>query len=408
MTKLRRAFTDPKLLVILLLGFSSGLPLLLVGATLKAWAFNVGVDLKTVGYFALVRLPYTCKFLWAPLLDRYKPKPFGRRRGWMLIAQATLMVAFLVLTQINPATETVLFCAVACLAAFASATQDIAIDAYRREILPTSELGLGTSLAVLGYRFGTLLASSGAFILADQLSWPLVYAVMAAFMLIGVVTVLACPEPKLAAHAPRTLRDSVVEPLAEFFGRRGALTILAFILLYKVGESLASEMYNQFYLALEFTKTEIGAVTKLLGVWSTILGGLAGGALMLKLGIYRALWVFGILQSAALLLFAVLAEVGHSVPMLGAAVAGEYFTSGMATTAFLAFMATQTNRRFTAVQYALLSSLMTVPSIFLGALTGHLAVATGWTLYFVTCAVLTVPGLALLIKVKPLMRELDR
>ena len=403
MNKIARAFTDPKLLVILLLGFSSGLPLLLVGATLKAWMFQSGVDLKTIGYFSLVKLPYTWKVLWAPILDRYRVAPFGRRRGWMLIAQGGLIASLVAFSRMDPARDTGFIIALAVLAAFFSASQDIAIDAYRREVLPTEELGLGSSLAVFGYRMGTLVAGSGAFILADQMAWPVVYLLMAVFMLVGVITAFVCPEPEIPATAPTTLRESVVGPLREFFGRPGAATILAFILFYKVGEALAGDMYNPFFLSLGFSNTEIGTVSKLFGVWSSIAGGIAGGVLMVKLGIYRSLWIFGILQSLALLLFTVLAGTGHSLPMLGIAVGSEYFTSGMATTAYVAFMATQSNRRFTAVQYALLTSLMGLPAIVLGALTGHLADALGWSWYFVACAVLTIPGLVILTRVRPLL-----
>ena len=294
-------------------------------------------------------------------------------------------------------------CAV--VAAFFSSSQDIAVDAYRREILPTAELGLGSSVAVLGYRFGTLVAGSLAFILANQVSWPVVYALMAGFVLVGVGTALVCPEPKLSVAAPTSLRESVIGPLREFFGRPGAWIILAFILFYKVGEAMAGDMYNPFFLSLGFTNTEIGTVSKLFGVWAAIAGGVVGGTLMVKLGIYRALWMFGVLQSLALFLFSVLSLTGHSLGMLAAAVGGEYFTSGMATSAYVAFMASQSDRRFTAVQYALLTSLMGLPAIVFGALTGHLAEALGWTWYFVACAGFTIPGLLILIKVRPLMIE---
>jgi PAT family beta-lactamase induction signal transducer AmpG len=300
----------------------------------------------------------------------------------------------------------VVICAI--LVAFFSASQDIVVDAYRREILPNEELGIGSSLAVLGYRVGTMIAGAGAFILADHMPWALVYAAMAGFMLVGILTTLFCPEPKVDAPPPRTLRESVIGPLSEFFKRSGAWTVLAFVLLYKVGESMASDMYNPFFIQIGFSNTEIGGVAKVFGLWAIIIGGIVGGVLIVRLKLYRSLWLFGALQAGAILLFSVLATVGHSLPLLALAIGAENFTSGMATSAYVAFMALQTNRRFTATQYALLTSLMGVPQALFGSTTGWLADHLGWHGFFVACTLFTIPGLLMLFRLKALIAETEK
>lgn len=402
MAKILRALREPRLLVVLLMGFSSGLPLLLIGSTMKGWMTELKIDLTTIGLFAFVTLPYTCKFVWSPLMDRYVP--FGyRRRGWLLITQLGLVASIVALSLIDPLTQLAAFAAAAFVVAFFSASQDIVVDAYRREILPDEELGFGSSLYVLGYRLALFATGAGAFIIADHLTWSQTYWVMAGMVGVGLLTTIFCAEPKLDVPPPKTLRESVVGPLSEFFKREGAWLILAFIVLYKVGESMGSDMTNPFFIQIGFTKTQIGAVAKVFGIWATIAGGLVGGILLIRTGIYRGLWIFGILQSLGLLLFSWLAVVGPDVRMLAVAIGTESFTSGMATTAFVAFMASQTNRRFTATQYALMTSLMGVPRVFFGATTGWLAQNLGWELYFVTCMILTIPGLLLLFKVKRLI-----
>ncbi len=401
---LKKALRDPRLLVVLLMGFSSGLPLLLIGSTLKAWLTEQGMDLKTIGFFSLVGLPYTWKFAWSPIMDRFAPWP-GRRRGWLLVSQSGLMISLVMLSFLNARTQLPLVAASAFVVAFFSATQDIVVDAYRREVLPDEELGLGSSLYVLGYRVAMLTAGAGSLLFADHVPWTQVYWIMSAFMLVGVGTTWLCPEPVLQEQMPRSLREAVVGPLLEFFARKGVWTVLAFILLYKIGESMATDMFSPFFLTIGFTKTQIATVAKFFGFWATISGGLVGGALIVRLGSYTALWIFGILQGLAILLFAVLAQVGLSLPMLATAIACENFTSGMATTAYVAFMAAQTNRRFTATQYALLSSLMGVPRILFGAATGVMAEALGWSGFFVACYFLTLPGLLVLLKLRPALQE---
>lgn len=396
-----RTLFSARMLIALTMGFASGLPLLLTGAVLQAWMREEGTDLGTIGLFALVGLPYTLKFLWAPLLDRYTPRFLGRRRGWLLASQLALIVAILVLAQIRPGEHPLGLAVAALLLTFFSATQDIVIDAYRREALAEEELGLGAALYVNGYRLGMLVASGGGLILADQFSFSWVYTFMAGVMLIGVITTLFAPEPAAAEGSPRTLYDAVVDPFKDYFQRQDALWILLFILLYKVGDTMASHMTVPFYLDTGFSKTEIGTVVKLFGFWATVLGSLLGGILILKLGIYRSLWSFGILQGLSTLGFAFLAVAGHSVPWLAAVIAFENLSAGMGTAAYVAFMAHLTNKKFTATQYALLSSLMGIPRVIIASPTGYLASALGWESFFILCAAIAIPGLLLLTQFRP-------
>ncbi len=399
-----RSIFSGKMLSVLILGFSSGLPLLLIGGTLKLWMKDQGVDLTIIGIFSLVGLPYTLKFLWAPVMDRYVPPFLGRRRGWILTCQAALILGLCALAMTDPARSPWWVALVAFLIAFFSASQDIAIDAYRRDLLEDEELGLGSSLAVNGYRVGMLVAGALAATLADQIPWRQVYLLMAGAMGMGVATTLLSPNPEKDAAPPETLLDAVAQPFLDYFQREGAWVILAFILLYKIGDSMASEMLNPFYLDIGFTKTEIGAVAKLFGFWATIAGGLAGGVLILKLGIYRALWVFGALQAVSTFFFAVLARTGDQIPALAAVVAFENLSGGMGTAAYVAYMASLCNRRFTATQYALLSSLMGVPRVIMGASTGYLAKHLGWESFFLVCTFLAIPGMLLLFRVAPWTR----
>jgi PAT family beta-lactamase induction signal transducer AmpG len=384
------------MLVALLMGFSSGLPLLLTGSVLQAWMTDEGVDLGTIGLFALVGLPYTLKFLWAPLTDRYCLPFFGRRRGWLITIQLALALSIAGLGWTQPAQSPFTVAVVAWLLTFFSASQDIVIDAYRREALADNELGLGSALYVNGYRIGMLLASGGGLIMADFIGFSLVYQLMALTMLVGILTTLFAPEPDIPAGTPATLQDAVVQPFVDYFRRHHALLILLFILLYKVGDTMASHMTIPFYLDIGFSKTEIGAVVKLFGFWATIIGSIIGGVVILRTGIYRALWAFGILQALSTAGFAVLAQVGYSLPWLAGVIAFENLSAGMGTAAFVAFMASLTNRQFTATQYALLSSLMGIPRVIVAAPTGYFADWMGWTVFFTLCALIAIPGLVLL------------
>jgi PAT family beta-lactamase induction signal transducer AmpG len=389
------------MLVALIMGFACGLPLLLTISVLQAWMTDAGVDLTVIGMMALVGLPYTLKFLWAPFLDRFTLPFLGRRRGWMLLAQIALTVSIASLGQSDPTQNPWLLAFAAFLVTFFSASQDIVVDAYRREDLSDEELGLGSSLYINGYRVGMLLASGGGLIMADHMDFSMVYLILAGCMLPGLLTTLLAPEPETPAGTPRTMREAVVAPLVEYFSRQDALWILVFILLYKVGDTMASAMTTPFYLDIGFSKSEIGAVVKLFGFWATIAGGLAGGIMMLRLGINRCLWIFGFLQAASTAGFALLANVGYSVPLLSGVIAFENLSSGMGTAAYAAFMASITNKKFTATQYALLTSLMGIPRVLASAPTGFLVKNVGWETFFIACALIAIPGMLLLLKFAP-------
>lgn len=390
-----------RMLVSFIMGFACGLPLLLTSTVLQAWMKDVGIDLTVIGLMALVGLPYTLKFLWAPFLDRFTFSLLGRRRGWLLIAQIFLVFSIAGLGYTDPSEHPAIMVFAAMLVTFFSASQDIVVDAYRREDLADDELGLGSSFYINGYRVGMLLASGGGLILADYLPFRMVYLIMAACMLPGIVTTLMTPEPAVSAGMPKTLREAIVEPLREYFSRENAVLILAFVLLYKIGDTMASAITTPFYLDIGFSKTEIGAVVKLFGFWATIAGSLIGGILMLRIGINRSLWIFGLLQAISTAGFAILAGIGHSLPALSGVIAFENLTAGMGTAAYAAFMASITNKKFTATQYALLSSLMGVPRVLASAPTGFLAKHMGWPGFFILCVIVAVPGMLLLLKFAP-------
>lgn len=391
-----RQFFTPSMLVAFLMGFSCGMPLLLTSTVLQAWMTEQGVNLSVIGVFSLVGLPYTLKFVWAPIFDRYIPPFLGRRRGWLLIVQLILILTVASLGLTDPGQTPWLVALAACFVTFFSASQDIVVDAYRREDLKDNQLGLGSSLYVNGYRIGMLLSGSGGLILADHFTFDQVYLLMAASLLVGVVTTLLCKEPPLTVATPRTLREAVVEPFVEYFSRDRAITLLLFILLYKIGDQMASTLTTPFYLALGFSKTQIGVVAKLFGFWSTVIGGLLGGIVMLRIGIIRSLWVFGILQTLGILSFSILALVGYSISGLIIAIVLEQLTSGMGTCAYVAYMASLTNKRFTAAQYALLSSCMGVPRVIIAAPAGWIAEMVNWPLFFLGCTLAAIPGLLLL------------
>ena len=389
------------MLVTLLMGFACGLPLLLTITVLQAWMKEEGVDLTVIGMMSLVGLPYTLKFLWAPVLDRFTLPFLGRRRGWLLIAQVTLIFSISGLGFSDPVKNPWMLAFAAFLVTFFSASQDIVVDAYRREDLPDEELGLGSSLYVNGYRVGMLLASGGGLIMADHMPFFMVYQIMAVSMLPGVVTTLLSPEPEIHVGTPKTMREAVFDPLIEYFSRRGALWILAFILFYKIGDTMASAMTIPFYLDIGFSKTQIGMVVKLFGFWAIVAGTLIGGVIMLRLGINRSLWAFGFLQAVSTAGFAVLALFGPSLLLLSTVITFENFSSGMGTAAFIAFMASITNKKFTATQYALLSSIMGVPRVIASAPTGFLAKNLGWETFFIACTLIAAPGMLLLLKFAP-------
>jgi len=380
----------------LVTGFSSGLPLLLTGSTLQAWLKDSQVSLEAIGLFALVGLPYTLKFVWSPTFDRFVLPFLGRRRGWMLVLQLALVLVIGLFGCLNPGAHPYAVALAAIIVTLFSASQDIVLDAYRREALSDSEIGLGAAIFVNGYRVAMLVSGALALFLADTMSWQSVYFLMAGLMGVGILATLAITEPKVDAPPPRSMREAVALPFVDFFSRRGALLALAFILLYKIGDQMANSMTTPFVLELGFSKTELAAVSKFFGLGAMIVGGFVGGLLMLRVGIIRALWLFGIAQAVTTLAYAVLAQTGRNMGVLAMATTVTSLAWGMGSVAQTAYMASLTNKRFSATQFALLSSLMGVPRVIASAPTGYLAHQLGWIGFFVFCTVIAVPGLFLL------------
>lgn len=393
-----REYLKPQMILLMLMGFSSGLPLALSGSTLQAWATESGVSLSTVGLYTYFGLPYMFKFLWAPALDRFSLPFFGRRRGWMILLQLCLLAAVFSLGQINPAQNPQALVALAFLVCFLSASQDIVIDAYRTEVLPAEQRGNGVAMAILGYRLGMLTSGSLALILADHFSWSTVYAAISGCFLFCMLVSLAAPEPNLTEKPPYSFKAAVLDPLKEYFGRHRALEILLFVLLYKLGDVMAASLTTPFMLNIGFTKTEIGSVTKAMGVISTIAGALLGGAYIARRGLYKALWIFGWLQALSIFFFALLAWVGRDFWFMALSVCVENFSGGMGTSALTAFLMSLCSKRYTATQYALLSSLIAFPRTVLAGPCGFLAEATGWVWFFVICVLAAMPALLLLFK----------
>jgi len=413
MSVFQQLFTR-RMLICVFTGFASGLPLYLLFNLVPAWLRSEHVDLKTIGLFALIQFPYTWKFLWSPLLDRYVVPAFGRRRGWMLLTQIGLLVVIAAMGAFSPQSDLSIIAWIATLLAFLSATQDIVLDAYRRELLADKELGLGNAVHVNAYRIAGLVPGSLSLILADYLPWSMVFIVTALFMLPGIAMTLLVREPHRAAP-PRTLREAVVEPFHEFINRKGwqsALLILAFLFFYKLGDSMCTALATPFYLDMGFSKTQIGLIAKNAGLWPAVIGGMLGGLWMVKIGINRALWLFGVVQVVSIFGFAWLASVGHhteitpvELAQLAIVISLEALGVGLGTVAFVAFIARSTHPAYTATQFALFTSLMAVPRTFANAATGWMVEAMGWTSFFLLCAVLAIPGMLLLLKVAPWNEE---
>ncbi len=408
-------FFTRRMLICVFTGFSSGLPLYLLFNLVPAWLRSEHVDLKTIGLFALIQFPYTWKFLWSPFLDRYVIPLLGRRRGWMLLTQIGLLLVIAAMGGFSPQSDLRTIAWIATLLALLSATQDIVLDAYRRELLSDAELGLGNSVHVNAYRIAGLVPGSLSLILADSLPWSMVFVVTALFMLPGVVMTLLVKEPHRASP-PKTLRDAVVEPFHEFITRKGwhsALLILAFLFFYKLGDSMCTALATPFYMDMGFSKTQIGLIAKNAGLWPAVIGGLLGGLWMVKIGINRALWLFGVVQLVSIFGFAWLASIGHhaeitsiELAQLAFVIGLEALGVGLGTAAFVAFIARSTHPAYTATQFALFTSLAAMPRTFANAATGWLIEALGWMGFFLLCAVLAVPGMLLLVKVAP-WREID-
>jgi len=413
------------MLICVFTGFSSGLPLFILISLLPAWLRSEGVDLKSIGLFALISLPFTWKFLWAPLFDRFTP-PLGRRRGWLLVWQLLLLLSIPAFGAFNPKFDIWSIAYLATVVAFFSASQDIVLDAYRRELLIDAELGLGNAVHVNAYKIAGLVPGSLSLILADHMPWSNVFTITALFMLPGLAMTLLVTEPALKHGAPKTLRAAIVEPFKEFIQRNGlrsALFILAFIFLYKLGDSMTTALATPFYLDMGYSKTEIGLIAKNAGLWPSVLGGLIGGLWMVKLGINKSLWLFGAVQMLAILGFAWLADVASNPAAFSATLELEMFGSsfslqerllwlgmvigvealgvGLGTAAFVAYIAKTTHPLYTATQFALFTSLAAVPRTFANAATGYMVESMGWRDFFMLCFIIAIPGMLLLLKIAP-------
>ncbi len=394
-----KLYTSPRVAPLLALGFASGLPLALTGGTLQAWATIEQVSLQEIGFLTLVGTAYTLKFLWAPLVDRYAPPWLGRRRGWMVLMQVLLALGLLAMGCLSPGQTLLPLALLAVLVAFCSATQDIAFDAYRSDVLHKDERGAGAALSVLGYRLAMLVSGGLALILADQwLGWGTTYMLMGGLMLVVALASFWAPEPDVPAQTPSSLRQAVLEPFYEFFRRPEAITILVLIVLYKLGDAFAGALSTTFLIrAAGYTATEVGTVNKLLGLAATIVGALAGGALMARLGLYRSLMLFGVLQAVSNLGFWVISVGPHSVWLMAAGVGIENLCGGMGTAAFVALLMGLCNQQFSATQFALLSALSAVGRTYLaGPLTPQLVQISGWPTFFLLTVLIALPGLWLL------------
>ena len=396
---LLKVFQSRKMSALIFLGFSSGLPLYLTSQTLQAWMTKENIDLAAIGLFSLVGIPYSLKFLWAPILDRFVPPFLGRRRGWLVIAQIGLFLAIAGMGLQDPRTALVLLGINALFIAFFSATQDIAADAYRTDVLEIPEMGAGVAIFVLGYRLALLTTGAFALILADRFAWPQVYGILALLMFVGIIASTLAPEPVLTNPPPTSLRSAIIDPFIDYFERKKllpGLMILVFIVLYKLGDAIANNMSTPFLLQTGFSQTDIGAIKGGMGLIATIIGTLAGGVFLSKLGINRSLWIFGGFQAISNLAYLALANVGKNYPFMILTINIENFCAGLGTAAFLAFFMSLCNKQFSATQYALLSSLYAFSQNILIAPAGLIAKQTGWPLFFFLSFLISFPGLALL------------
>jgi PAT family beta-lactamase induction signal transducer AmpG len=399
-----RSYMNARILAVLFLGFSSGLPLYTLLYLSQAWLAKSGLGLKELGLFAVVTFPYTFKFLWAPFMDRYT-LPLGRRRGWMALTQLALFLCIGGMGMLDPRQQLPMVAVFVAAVAFLSASQDVVIDAYRREILADREQGLGAAVVVNAYKAAGLVPSAIGLVLADSLPWQTVFWIVAAFMLPGLACTLLAKEPRIYGEPPKNLQQAIVLPFREFIQRDGwrqALIIVAFILLYKVGDSMATALSTKFFLDLGFSTRQIGLAANATGLWASLAGGVVGGVWMVKLGINRALWVFGVLQALAILGFAWLAKTGPDTTVLAAVFGFESFASlGLGSAALVAFISRSTDPRYTATQYALFSSLAAVPRTFINASVGFVVAQTGWFNFFIVCFVLAIPAMLMLPKIAP-------
>lgn len=394
-----RIFQQPRSAILLILGFASGLPLALTSGTIQAWMTVENIDLKTIGFFSLVGQAYVFKFLWSPLMDRYTPPFFGRRRGWLLATQILLLVAIAAMGFLEPGTQLRWMAALAVVIAFCSASQDIVFDAWKTDVLPAEERGAGAAISVLGYRLGMLVSGGLALWLADKwLGWQGMYWLMAALLIPCIIATLLAPEPTDTIPVPKTLEQAVVAPLRDFFGRNNAWLILLLIVLYKLGDAFAMSLTTTFLIrGVGFDAGEVGVVNKTLGLLATIVGALYGGILMQRLSLFRALLIFGILQGASNAGYWLLSITDKHLYSMGAAVFFENLCGGMGTSAFVALLMTLCNKSFSATQFALLSALSAVGRVYVGPVAGWFVEAHDWSTFYLFSVAAAVPGLILLL-----------
>lgn len=404
----KEAVLNRRMLICVFTGFTSGLPLYVLFQLVPGWLRVEGVGLVEIGFFALIQFPYTWKFLWSPVMDRFTLPFLGHRRGWMLVTQFLLLVSISAMGFIRPELNLWTVAYLSATVAFFSASQDIVLDAYRRELLPDVELGLGNAIHVQAYRFSGLVPGALGFILADHFDWHIVFVIIGLFMLVGIILTLVIDEAIVEPTPPQSMRAAVIDPFRDFIGRSGlvpALLVLAFLFLYKLGDNMATALQSPFFIDIGFTLTQIGAISKTAGLIAANIGTIVGGLIMVKLPINRALWLFGVVQIVSIAGFALLSEVGPNPLMLGVVVAFEYLGVGLGGAALIAFMARTTNPAFAATQLALFTALASVPRVFANAVTGVIVEHTGWTDFFLLCMVLAIPGMLLLFKVAPWNEE---
>jgi PAT family beta-lactamase induction signal transducer AmpG len=403
-----KVFSSRRIAAVTVLGFASGLPLSLTGGTLQAWMAVSGVDLRTIGIFALVGLPYTLKFFWSPLMDRFVPPWLGRRRGWIIITQVGLIVGISVMAFSSPRQAPLFLAAIAMIVAFTSASQDIVIDAYRTDVLHEKERGAGAAVFVMGYRVAALISGALALILSDHIGWQNTYLLMAGVMGVGIIATLLGPEPEEKVAPPMNIQEAVVGPMKDFFSRNSALLLLLLIILYKLGDAYAGALTTAFLIrGVGFSASDVGTINKGLGFISLIVGATIGGAMMVRLGLFRSLLIFGILQAVSNLSFMALAWVGKSYGMLMFAVAFENMSGGMGTAAFVSLLMAMCNHKYTATQYALLSSLAALGRIFISPTSGYLVESIGWANFFLITFLVALPGLWLLWRLREVVSGLQ-
>jgi PAT family beta-lactamase induction signal transducer AmpG len=402
-----QVFRSRRIAAVTLLGFASGLPLALTSGTLQAWMAVDGVNIRTIGIFALVGLPYTVKFLWSPIMDRFVPPLLGRRRGWMIITQLVLMLGIAIMAFNSPKQAPLLMAAFALTVAFSSASQDIVIDAYRTDVLREKERGAGAAVFVMGYRIAMLISGALALVLSDNIGWHSTYLLMAGLMTVGIISTFFGPEPEQKIIPPKSLQEAIWGPLKDYFSRRAAVLLLLLIILYKLGDAYAGTLTTAFLIkGVGFSPTDVGTINKGLGLISLIVGAMFGGALMARLGLFRSLLLFGVLQAVSNLSFMVLAWLGKNYGMLIFAVAFENLSGGMGTASFVALLMTMCNSRYSATQYALLSSLAALGRIFIAPTSGFIVASMGWASFFFITALAALPGLWLLWRMRDAISDL--